>query len=86
MGLPAGKQTPDADVEHSGEGDPDAALGTDGEFYRDTASGIAEAKATFEKFKAEIEAVTAANTPRWMVNGTAIDEPFPPGNPYRAGP
>ena len=77
LSLPPGDRVPGADVQHEGEGDPDVSLGDDGEFYRDTASGITEAKATFNLFKKEIESVTAANTPWWVVNGVDVDESFP---------
>ena len=73
LGLSIEQRTTDADVQHEGEGPPDASLGKDGEYYRDTASGIKEAKASFDEHKTKVESVTAANTPVWVVNDTAIN-------------
>ena len=77
LSLPPNDRVPGVDVQHTGAGDPDVALGADGEFYRDTASGLIEAKASFRKYKAEIESVTAENTPHWVVNDAETNEAFP---------
>ena len=74
MSLSVGDRVPDADVQNEGEGEPDASLGTDGEFYRDTASGLVEAKNTYARFRREIRSVTVANTPHWVVNGEAVND------------
>ncbi|MYH37482.1 MAG: hypothetical protein F4160_11895 [Rhodospirillaceae bacterium] len=44
----------------------------------DRAMTAAEAKAAYDAGAAAIRAVTAANTPHWMVDGTLIAQAFPP--------
>ena len=51
-------------VEHEGPDAPAAALGTDGEYYRET--GLGDAQAAFDAAKAKIEAVTPLNVPVWV--------------------
>ena len=54
-------------IAHDGDAPPNAALGEDGDFYRQL-TGIPQAKAAFDTAKARIEAVDALNNPEWKVN------------------